>query len=317
MADTCAKCGNPLAENAIECDICGSPVLWPDAPFYARHPFLRRVQELGIALLTLILGLALGAAIIIAIQLNHAPASAKPVIEGGPLVTTTTPQFVPATVATPAMSGTQTAMPTAISDPQFAARDLLAQAMTNMAALHSYQANGSLSQNSQIYNLSAALAPPDKASLTMNTAGMPGPQFSATFYGFTLYISSDGGANWTMDSNSGPLVRIALGSLWSDFDPQAITVPDAVRVIGHEQISNTPTTRLQTDFATIANAHSLLRTLNLSGYSGNVDLWVSDNDATIQRITADVSDGKGEYKLDLTFSDFNGPVNIQEPTIKP
>jgi hypothetical protein len=312
MTDTCAKCGNPLAEDSSECDICGALALGADAPFLTRHPLLRRLQELGIAMLTLILGLALGGAIIIAIQLNHTPASARPVIEGGPLLTTTTPQFAPAIVATSVLTEQQTPAPTLSANPQFAATDLLGRATASMAALHSYQISGSLSEAGQTYNLSAAFAAADKASLTISTAGIPGPQFSAVFSSFTLYTSSDG-TNWTKDSNDGPLVRIALAGLWSGFDTHAIAGTAALRLIGHEQINGTATTHLQTDPATIAAAHTLLRTVGVSSYTGTVDIWVSDSDATIQRIRADISDGKVEYKADLTFSNFNGVVTVEEP----
>ncbi len=314
MTQTCVRCGNPLAENAVECDICGAVALWRDASFLDRHPLLRRGQELGLALLTLIVGLALGAAIIIAIQLNHNPASAQPISGGGPLLTGT-PQFVPAVVATSAPVGQLT--PTLlIGAGQFAPRDLLRRAADTMAALSGYQASGSLSDTNANadYSFDAAVVPPDKASITVRNAGtMPGPQFRAVFYGFIVYTSGDGGASWKKDSSSGTVVRIALASLWSGFDANAITSPTTVRLVGHEQVGSTPTSHLQTDIATIARAHSLLRATNLSGYSGSVDLWVSDRDATIQRVKADLSDGTNHYLLDLTFSNFNGAVQIDQP----
>lgn len=290
-------------------------VLWGGASFLDRHPLLRRAQELGVALLTLIIGLALGAAIIIAIQLYRSPASAQPISEGGPLLTGTT-QFVPAVVATPASASQLTPTSEASADPQFAARDLLGRAAGSMAALIGYQAGGNLSDVSANvgYSIDAAVAPPDKASITVRSAGtLPGPQFRAVFYGFTVYTSGDGGASWKKDGNSGTAVRIALASLWSGFDAQAITSPTAVRLVGHEQVGGASTSHLQTDFATIARAHSLLRAANLSGYSGHVDLWISDRDDTIQRVKADLSNGKDHYLLDLTFSNFNGLIQIDAP----
>jgi hypothetical protein len=276
------------------------------------------MQELGIALLTLVIGLALGLAIIVAIQMNRSPAAAQQ-ISGGPLLTGT-PQFVPAIVATSAPISPSATTPAPSADPQFAARNLLGRATGSMAALNRYQVTGSLSDvNANLsYSLDAAVAPPDKASLNLRNAGaIPGPQLRAVFYGFTVYTSGDGGASWKKDSSSGTVARIALASLWSGFDPQAVTSPDAVRLIGSEQTGGIPTRHLQTDFATLTRAHSLLRTINLSGYSGSVDVWVSDRDATVQRIKADISDGKNEYKLDLTFSNFNGDIQINEPTVKP
>lgn len=314
MSETCVRCSNPLAENAVECDICGALVLWREASFFDRHPLLRRAKEMGVALLTLVIGLALGAAIIIAIQLNHNPASAQP-ISGGPLLTGT-PQFVPAVIATSAPVGQLTPTPPLTGAGQLSTRDLLGRAAGSMAALSDYQASGTLSDISANtdYSFDAAVAPPDKASITIRNAGtLPGPQFRAVFYGLTVYTSSDGGASWKKDSSSGTVVRIALASLWSGFDASAITSPTAVRLVGHEQVGDTPTSHLQTDFATIAHAHSLLRTANFSGYSGSVDLWVSDRDATIQRVKADLSDGKDHYLLDLTFSNFNGAVQIDQP----
>jgi outer membrane lipoprotein-sorting protein len=88
-------------------------------------------------------------------------------------------------------------------------------------------------------------------------------------------------------------------------------------LLGHEQMGDEPTSHLQTDLATIVRAHSLLRTLNISSYSGSVDLWVSDRDATIRRIKADISDGKDQYRVDLTFSNFNGAVQIEQPATAP
>lgn len=325
MTDTCVKCGNPLAENNIECDICGAAVLWADPRFLDRHPLLRRGQELGVALLTLAIGLALGLAIIVAIQINRSPVAAQPITQGGPLLLTSTPQFVPAIVATSATLPQPSPQPSppkgdgntaAPADPQFAARNQLGRATSSMAALSSYQASGSLSDTSAntAYNFDAAVIAPDKASITIRSSGTtPRPQYRAVFYGFTLYTSADGGTSWQKDSSSGPLVHLALASLWSGFDANAITSTTAVRLLGHEQAGDEPTSHLQTDLASITRAHSLLRTFNLSSYSGSVDLWVSDRDATIRRIKADISDGKHHYLLDLSFSNFNGAVQINQP----
>lgn len=308
MGETCAKCNNPLTEGSWQCDICGAAVLPAGASFVARHPTLRRVQTAGVAVMTVVLGLGLGLAIIVAIQLNKVPAAAQTTTRD---TSTTTPLFVPAIVSTSPPSA-----PSPPADPQYAARDLLGQATRAMADLRGYELTGNISDGSTSYTTTAAILPPDRFSLTLGrSGGLPGPQQRIVFSNFTIYSSSDG-QTWQQDSSGmATALRLVFASLWSGFDAKAITDPAAVQIIGDEVVGSTVTTRLRTDFATVAKAHSLLLAVgDLSAYKGSVDVWVSKTDRTIRRLKADVSNGSTTYRVDVTFSNFNGDVKVAQPT---